>query len=81
MHRHQEAEAHKDEALPWAEEMGQLDVLTGHYHQLLSRQKERTAIENYVVPHLLRGNFNWNYEDQGGDEPEPLPDAQAEEGL
>ena len=39
--------------LPWSEEMGQLEALSGHYHDLLTRQRQRARIENYVKPELL----------------------------
>lgn len=65
-HRHTEEEAQPaaETNLPWSDEMGQLEVLTEHYHDLLRRQKERSQLENYVKPTLLRGKFG------GGTDPQ-----------
>jgi len=49
--------------LPWAEEMGQLEALSGHYQSLLHRQRTRSQLENYVRPELLRGDFLFEPED------------------
>eukprot|EP00656_Telonema_subtile_P020105 TRINITY_DN2126_c0_g1_i4.p1 TRINITY_DN2126_c0_g1~~TRINITY_DN2126_c0_g1_i4.p1 ORF type:complete len:585 (+),score=117.91 TRINITY_DN2126_c0_g1_i4:250-2004(+) len=59
-HRHMEEEAQpaSDTNLPWSDEMGQMEVLTGHYHELLRRQKDRSQLENYLQPTLLRGKFD-----------------------
>jgi len=62
-HAEEEAGPADEMELPWAEEMGQLEALSGHYQSLLHRQRTRSQLENYVRPELLRGDFLFEPED------------------
>lgn len=55
VHRHDEDDACGSEGLPWEPEAQVMMDIENHYHDTLTKQRERAFLDNFVDPTILRG--------------------------